>query len=85
MSRAWQGGSTRAWRRTRAAVLLRDGYRCQLTLHGCTIRADQVHHTAGRATTGDHPDHLVAACAHCNRTVGDPTTTDPTPTPRTTW
>lgn len=30
MSRAWKVGSTRAWRRIRAAVLDRDGHRCQL-------------------------------------------------------
>lgn len=36
MSRSWAKGSTRAWRRTRAAVLTRDGHRCQLRLDGCT-------------------------------------------------
>lgn len=30
MSVGWAGGSTRAWRRLRAAVLERDRYRCQV-------------------------------------------------------
>lgn len=30
MSRGWAGGSTRAWRKLRAAVLERDGSRCQV-------------------------------------------------------
>lgn len=82
MSRAWRGGSTRAWRRTRAAVLLRDGYQCKLALPGtwttrdgrtrhCLGRADCVHHRDGKAY-GDDLDQLVAACTPCNLKVGDP-------------
>jgi 5-methylcytosine-specific restriction endonuclease McrA len=86
MSQAWAKGSTTAWRRTRAGVLTRDGYRCQLQLQGCTTKATQVHHTLGRTVTGDDPAHLVAACQHCNLKVGDPTrATDPAPQPRTRW
>lgn len=73
MSRNWAKGSTRAWRRTRAAVLARDGGLCQLQLAGCTTHADCVHHTLGRGVTGDDPAHLVASCTHCNGKVGDPT------------
>lgn len=69
----WTKGSTRAWRRTRAQVLARDGYRCQLRLEGCTGQADCVHHTLGRGVTGDDPRYLVAACTHCNLVIGDPT------------
>lgn len=86
MSSAWAKGSTRAWRRTRRQVLARDGFLCQLRLEGCTTTATHVHHTHGRTTTGDDPAHLVAACAHCNLKVGDPTQhPDPAPRPRTRW
>lgn len=85
MSKAWANGSDRRWRRVRAAVLARDGNRCRLKLDGCTTVAEQVHHTLGREVAGDNPDHLVAACAHCNQAAGDPRAADPSPTPRTQW
>lgn len=93
MSRSWVGGSTRAWRRVRAHVLARDGHRCRLRLPGvCTALATHVHHTHGRAVTGDDPDYLVAACAPCNLKIGDPAKprrperpSDPDPRPRTRW
>lgn len=90
MSRAWAGGSTRGWRKARAQVLARDGYLCQLRLEGCTtyapLRGGHVHHTHGRAVTGDDTRFMVAACAHCNLKAGDPTTTpDPAPRPLTRW
>lgn len=73
VSRSWEKGSTRAWRRTRALVLWRDGYRCRLRLLGvCTGVATCVHHTRGRAVTGDNAEYLVAACAPCNLKIGDP-------------
>jgi 5-methylcytosine-specific restriction endonuclease McrA len=84
MSRGWEGGSTRAWRRTRARVLARDGYTCRLRLPGCTGKATHVHHTLGKAH-GDSEAQLVSACAHCNLKVGDPERHDPQPRPRTTW
>lgn len=71
MSKASAPGSTRTWRRIRAAVLTRDGYRCQLQLDGCTVRATHAHHTVGREVSGDNPDHLFAACEHCNLKAGD--------------
>ena len=91
----WQGGSTRAWRKTRAMVLRRDRYRCQLRRPGCTLRADCVHHLDGKAA-GDNPARLLASCQHCNLAIGDPTKTrgngkanrasyDPPPSPRTRW
>ena len=58
-----QRGSTRAWRTTRAAVLLRDGHRCQL----CGARAEHVDHVTPKIAGGsDHPGNLRATCAACN-------------------
>lgn len=84
----WTKGSTRAWRRTRARVLARDGYRCQLQLDCCTGQATQVHHTVGRAVSGDDERYLVAACQPCNLRIGDPTKTktrEPEPRRVTKW
>lgn len=78
MSRAWKGGSTRRWRKIRAEVLARDGGECQLRIPGkCTTAATHVHHTRGRALTGDDPRYLVAACAACNLAAGNPQATVP--------
>lgn len=84
MSKAWSKGSTRAWRRTRARVLARDGYRCQLKLRGCTTIADQVHHKLGKGVSEDDAD-LEAACSWCNQSFGDPRANDPAPRPSTRW
>jgi len=84
MSKAWAGGSTRAWRRIRARRLAMDGRRCQLRIPGCTTIATEVHHTLGKSN-GDDITHLVSACVNCNRKAGDPTGRDPKPRPRTQW
>lgn len=81
---AWDGGSTWDWRKTRTRVLMRDGYRCQLKLNGCLSTATQVHHTIGKAKTGDDPRYLVAACQPCNRAVGE-VKSDPLPRGGTRW
>lgn len=73
MSKGWERGSTRAWRRLRALVLARDRNLCQLHTQVCTVVATQVHHTLGKSVSGDDPRYLVAACAPCNQRVGDPT------------
>lgn len=97
MSRSWAGGSTRAWRELRVTVSARDRYRCRVQLPGTClghaplhatrgVRAGHLHHTQGRAITGDDPRFVVWACEPCNLKVGDPTRTpDPAPRPRTRW
>lgn len=80
MSEAWRGGSTRRWRKLRAAILVRDGEICRVgperaergARDVCTYRATQVHHLDGKAA-GDDPARLVASCAPCNLAEGDPT------------
>lgn len=86
-SKAWQGANSRAWRKLRASVLAANveqhGGACQIALKGswitqrghvkaCLGVADCVHHTIGRARSGDDPAHLVAACRNCNEKIGDP-------------
>jgi 5-methylcytosine-specific restriction endonuclease McrA len=84
--RSWEGGSTRAWRKLRAAILERDNEQCQLRIEGvCTGHATHVHHTLGKTVTGDDPRYLVAACADCNLKTGEPGKHDPQPQPRTRW
>jgi hypothetical protein len=97
MSRAWRRGSTRRGRAINARVRERDGDVCQIRLPGtwlnrrgevqrCRVRADCVHHTQGRAVTGDDPAYMVAACTPCNLKIGDPTRQpDPLPKPMTRW
>lgn len=68
----WGGrGSTRRWRKVRAAVLARDHGICQIKGPGCLTVATQVHHILG-TDAGDSPAVLQAACHVCNSRVGDP-------------
>lgn len=77
MSKAWNSGSTRAWRTIRAQVLAdnvrdNDGM-CQIGLTDvCVGQADCVHHSIGKALTGDDPAYLVASCTPCNLKLGRP-------------
>ena len=82
---SWEGGSTRAWRRTRAYVLDRDGHRCRLRLQPCTTVATQVHHTRPREVVGDDPAYLLAACRACNLRAGDPRKGSDPQVPTPTW
>ena len=67
VSKAWKGGSTRAWRRTRERVLRRDGYVCGLQEYGCLGDATEVHHIRGKNDGGgDEDGNLVAACSVCH-------------------
>ena len=84
MSKSWGRGSTRRQRRIRAEVLARDHDRgCRahrdgwcaapgVAPHTCTDTQDCVHHTLGKAVTGDDPRHQVAACTTCNLAIGEP-------------
>jgi 5-methylcytosine-specific restriction endonuclease McrA len=62
-------------RATRAEVLERDHFECQLRYDGCVWSATEVHHVhtvadraVRRADTGD-PDDAVAACKPCRDKV----------------
>lgn len=87
---AWDAGSTRRWRRTRGAVLAENrrtrGGRCGVQVEGvCTGDATVVHHTLGRAVTGDDPRYLVASCKACNLHIGEPSRSNPKPRPISSW
>lgn len=89
MSRSWAGGSTTAWRKLRAAVLLANAATnrgmCTLQIKGvCTGQATQVHHIQGKGA-GDQESNLAAVCRGCNLKVGDPTRISPAPRPRSNW
>lgn len=81
----WAGkGSTRKYRKKRAACLERDNHRCQLAYAGyCTGRATTAHHTIPwEGDPGDIPlQYLIAACFPCNHHAGQPTNPDPEPKP----
>lgn len=67
MSALSPAGSTRLWRKIRAAVLARDGWRC----YWCGRPAATVDHLIARARGGDdNPANLVAACTPCNSSRG---------------
>ena len=60
--------------------------------HTCTVRAElggrhtgHAHHVYGRAVSGDDPAAIVAACAACNRHIGEPGKHIPQPKPVTRW
>ena len=69
----WAGRrvNTRAWRRVRARVLYRDGYRCRM-VEGCDAHADTVDHVTPLALGGAmyDPANLRAACAAHNYGAG---------------
>lgn len=75
MSTSWTGGSTRAWRRLRAAVLERDGHRCRVVVDGteCGEFARTVGHLDPLSKGGPKladPSRLRAECARHNFSDG---------------
>lgn len=69
MSAAWAGGSTRAWRRLRAAVLERDGGRCQVPVEGrpCGVVARTVGHLDPLSAGGPKLAPMTKLRAECER------------------
>lgn len=63
---------TPAWRRVRAAVLVRDGFVCQIRGPKCKVDATQVDHIIRPEDGGGWYDleNLRGACAWCNRSRG---------------
>ena len=66
--------SSSAWRRVRAAVLLRDLGLCKIRSSGCLVTASQVDHIVPRRLGGSDldPRNLRAACLPCNLGRPDP-------------
>jgi len=69
---AWSGGSTRAWRALRAAVLARDGYRCRAHPTHCNAAGARPHACAGRAPLDGGP----GVAGHAHHTLGRKITRD---------
>jgi 5-methylcytosine-specific restriction endonuclease McrA len=63
-----RGGSTRAWRKTRAQVLKRDRDTC----HWCGANATHADHVVPKSRGGtDDLSNLVASCGPCNQARGN--------------
>lgn len=79
---SWASVPPRLRARLRAAVLERDGHRCQLRIPGvCITVADCADHIRPREVAGDGLENLQAACTPCNQAKGDPRGHDPDPLP----
>ena len=73
MSNAWAGGSTRAWRKTRAAVLQRDGYRCLAHTDGWCAKANRsTDHTCTELAEESGPNSGTAHHIRGKRHGDDP-------------
>lgn len=86
MSASWRSGSTRAWRRLRLFVLMRDGWTCRMAGtdgEPCGRQLRQHHPDPRHRATVEHldpvseghpvlchPDRLVAACQTHNSAGG---------------
>lgn len=72
MSRSSRILGTSLWKRTRLAILARDGHRCQINGPGCAGHASTVDHIRPLASGGDafDPANLRAACRRCNYSRG---------------
>lgn len=61
------------WRKVRTLVLVRDGYRCQIRMPGCTGYATEVDHITPRSVNPGlwySEDNCRAACRSCNNHRG---------------
>lgn len=93
VSLSWAGGSSRRWRVIRLRVLNRDLWICRLCKRPIQPGLPRehpmsatVHHTLGRAISGDDERYLVAAHRKCNLDVGEPQAhADPEPRSVTRW
>ena len=69
MSRAWQNGSTKGWRRIRERILIRDGYCCQRC--GETEGKLHIDHIVPKRLGGsDLEENLQVLCQNCNLQKG---------------
>ena len=64
MSARATGGNTRAWRKIRERILIRDSYCCQYCGEENATTVDHVIPISRGGT--DEPDNLVACCSRCN-------------------
>lgn len=61
MSKGWQGGSTRRWRKLRAYILRRDGHTCRMPTHPevqALAQQRRINLTKICTTTATHAHHL---------------------------
>ncbi|WP_239656182.1 HNH endonuclease [Mycobacterium riyadhense] len=59
--------NTRVWKSNRVRALERDGYRCQIRGHRCTVTATSVDHIISVANGGnDDLTNLQSACKPCH-------------------
>ena len=71
MSKSWANGSYKGWRRTRARILMRDGFMCQLC--GQTEGRLHVDHIIPKRIMGSESDfdsNLRTLCQKCNLSKG---------------
>ncbi|KKK54708.1 hypothetical protein LCGC14_3081980, partial [marine sediment metagenome] len=71
--RGYQEGPQKGYRKVKAYVLHRDGYKCQHKEKGCDHSAVLcVHHTTQRNDGGsDSPDNLITLCRTCHDALHD--------------
>jgi 5-methylcytosine-specific restriction endonuclease McrA len=69
----WRSGSTREWRKTRARILARDGYRCTHSHRGIRCTATtllEVHHVDGAGEVLHVPDSELATVCRMHHRRG---------------
>jgi len=69
MSRNWDAGSTRKWRRIRKVILKRDSYCCQRC--GQTEGSMHIDHVVPKRLNGSDDEwNLITLCQFCNLSKG---------------